>query len=500
MFLAGCEGCGSSTLVGDAKDEDRVIEDLNIDEFISDEQLHEEMEELIPDFTADDMFIEEQLADPIEEPIVLTWAKTYGGAGDDKAHSIQQTPEGGYIMAGETKSFGAGRSDFWVLRLDASGEIIWQKTYGGEHNDFAFSIKNTLDGGYVVAGWTYSFSAVSCDFWVLKLDSNGDVIWQKTCGGVSIDWAFSVRQISDGGYILAGTTQSFGSGGNDIWIIKMDTSGNTVWQKTYGTEYAMYSETRSYKISIQETLNSGYIVAGGDDEARYRSGDFWVFNLDAGGNIVWQKIYGGRGTDYAHSIEQTRDGGYIVAGYNSSFGAGWSDFWVLKLDANGNVEWQRAYGGGGIDEAFSVQQTLDGGYIVAGYISIPWSLDDLLILKINERGGIVWQKIYDATVPGIVNGELAIQQTFDSGYVIAGYTSSFGAGGYDAWVLKLDENGCVSDTCPEDMIEDSSAILTDTPAVPIDTYISPAESHAVVVDTNINPSDSEAIVETQCIR
>jgi hypothetical protein len=208
-----------------------------------------------------------------------TWAKTYGGGDFDGADSIQQTTDGGYIVAGKTGSFGAGDGDIWVLKLNASGDVVWQKTYGGGGWDEAFSIQQTTDGGYIVAGTTGSFGAGGDDGWVLKLNASGDVVWQKTYGGKEWDEASSIQQTTDGGYIVAGTTGSFGAGGYDFWVLKLNASGDVVWQKTYG---------------------------GGDH-------------------------------DEATSIQQTSDGGYIVAGWTKSFGAGGSDFWVLKLDASGDV-------------------------------------------------------------------------------------------------------------------------------------------------------------------
>jgi hypothetical protein len=207
------------------------------------------------------------------------WAKTYGGASDDRANSIQPTSDGGYIVAGWTISFGAGGADVWVLKLDGSGNVTWQKTYGGAGTDWATSIQQTSDGGYIVAGVTGSFGAGSGDVWVLKLDGSGNVTWQKTYGGGSTDYAYSIQQTSDGGYIVAGLTDSFGAGSADVWVLKLDGSGNVTWQKTYG----------------------------------------------------------GGSTDYAYSIQQTSDGGYIVAGLTDSFGAGSYDFWVLKLDGSGEI-------------------------------------------------------------------------------------------------------------------------------------------------------------------
>ncbi|MDE2180364.1 MAG: hypothetical protein KGJ40_05895, partial [candidate division NC10 bacterium] len=237
-----------------------------------------------------------------------SFAKTYGGANDDWIGSIRQTTDGGYIVAGYTTSFGAGNADAWVLKLDATGAVQWQKTYGGVGYDEATSIQQTTDGGYIVAGYTNSFGAGYQDAWVLKLDSTGTVVWQQTYGGTDYDYATSIQQTTDGGYIVAGRTRSFGGAGFD---------------------------------------------------------DAWILKLNSTGTVEWQKTYGGTGGDEATSIQQTTDGGYIVAG-STSFGAGNADAWVLKLDAVGAVQWQRTYGGAANDYATSIHQTADGGYIVSG--------------------------------------------------------------------------------------------------------------------------------------
>ena len=311
-----------------------------------------------------------------------TWAHAYGGASDnDFAFSIKQTNDGGYIVVGYTDSFGAGSDDIWVLKLDSLGNVTWQKTYGGAYNDYAYSIQQTSDGGYIVAGYTSSFGAGSDDIWVLKLDSAGNVTWQKTYGGSSHDYANSIQQTNDGGYIIAGYTSSFGAGGADIWILKLDSSGNVTWQKTYG------GSSYDFAYSIQQTGDGGYIVAGYTNSSGVGGDDIWILKLDLSGNITWQRTYGGSSSEVAHSIQQTSDGGYIIAGSTNSFGVAYTDFWVLKLDSSGNVTWQKTYGGGYDDYANSIQQTSDGGYIVAGYTdSFNAYYNEAWVLKLNSSG------------------------------------------------------------------------------------------------------------------
>jgi len=297
----------------------------------------------------------------------LAWQKTFGGSGRDCAYSIQQTADGGYIVAGVTTSFGAGHEDAYVLKLNSDGSLAWQKTFGGSYYDYAYSVKQTTDGGYIVAGYTNSFGAGYNDVYVLKLNSDGSLAWQKTFGENGYDEAYSVQETTDGGYIVAGYTKSFGAGGYDVYILKLNSNGTLIWQETFEGSSA---------YSIQQTTDGGYIVAG-------YTGDAYVLKLNSDGSLAWQKTFGGAGVDYAYSIQQTTDGGYIVAGYTNSFGAGYEDVYILKLNSDGSLAWQKTFGGNGYDEARSIQQTTDGGYIVAGYTTSPGGL---YILKLDSNG------------------------------------------------------------------------------------------------------------------
>ncbi|MDI6759975.1 MAG: hypothetical protein QMD05_04045, partial [Candidatus Brocadiaceae bacterium] len=293
----------------------------------------------------------------------VEWQKTYKGASAYCTRSIQQTSDGGYIVVSATVSLGVGEADFLVLKLRPDGSIEWQKTYGGVDFDWPRSIQQTIDGGYIVAGETLSFGAGSCDLWVLKLRPDGAVKWQKTYGGVRGDWTYSTRQTSDGGYIAAGGTDSFGTGKIALWVLKLRPDGTVEWQKTYG------GVGRSDAYSIQQTSDGGYIVAGSTKPFGAGKDNLWVLKLKPNGAVEWQKTYWGA---YAlgvatYAIRQTSNGGYVVAGTTESFGAGDIDLWVLKLKSDGAVEWQKTYGGSNYDGAYSIQQTLDGGYIVAGW-------------------------------------------------------------------------------------------------------------------------------------
>jgi len=387
----------------------------------------------------------------------LEWYRTYGGSNDDVAYSIQQTNDGGYIVAGYTTSFGNGGADVYILKLDRDGNLQWYKTYGGRYNDIAYSIQQTKDGGFIIAGETWSFGNGLSDFYILKLDNNGNLLWQITYGGEYWDEAFSVQQTNDGGYIIVGETLSFGSGDYDVYIIKLaPETTTTIFQtttppltQTQPNLTSIPPETQWYKIyggsnddkaySIQQTKDGGYIVAGYTTSFGNGGADVYILKLDRDGNILWSKTYGGSNDDGARSIIQTSDGGYIVAGVTASFGNGQDDAYILKLDSNGNLLWYKVYGGSYNDTAISIQQTIDGGYILAGYTeSFGNGKRDVYILKLDNNGNLQWYKTYGGSNDDVA---FSIQQTKDGGYIVAGVTSSFGSEGFDFYILKLDNNG-----------------------------------------------------------
>jgi hypothetical protein len=385
---------------------------------------------------------------PQETP--KTWQKTFGGPNDDYANSVQQTSDGGYILAGTTNSFG-DISDAWLIKTDAEGNEVWSRTFGGADVDWANSVQQTSDGGYIIAGGTSRLSTIGGvsltvgDAKLIKTDVEGNEAWSRTFGGAGDDNANSVQQTSDGGYILAGTTMSFGAGCADAWLIKTDAEGNEAWSKTFGD--AAYND---WANSVQQTSDGGYILAGrrnsypgappGDTSGAGPSDgiseDAWLIKTDAKGNEAWSKTFGGVDGDWASSVQQTSDGGYILAGDTMSFGAGSDDVWLIKTDVEGNEAWSRTFGGAGDDNACSVQQTSDGGYILAGTTMSFGDGSDAWLIKTDAEGNEVWSRTFRGT--GIAT---SVQQTSDGGYILTDWTRSFGAGLRDARLIKTDAEG-----------------------------------------------------------
>ncbi len=357
---------------------------------------------------------------------VIEWEKNYGGIDSEWAESVQQTSDGGYVVAGYIWGGDSSRWDVYVLKLDPNGNVEWEKNYGGGG---AYSVQQTSDGGYIVAG----SSGDAGDVYVLKLDPNGNVEWEKNYGGSHTEVAESVQQTSDGGYVVAGYTMT-DSGYYDVLVLKLDSNGNVEWSKTYGGSYVDGAH------SVQQTSDGGYIIAG--DTASFGNGEqVYILKLDRNGNVAWEKTYGESSSgESGQSIQQTSDGGYIVAG-GVEYDSGYTDVWILKLDSNGNIQWQKAYGGAGDDWAMAIQQTSDGGYIAAGYTMTDSGGRDVYVLKLDPNGNVEWSKTYGGS-----NYDMgySVHQTLDDGYIVAGETRSFSNGLSDVWILKLS-----SDTAPQ---------------------------------------------------
>jgi len=361
------------------------------------------------------------------EPPVLEWERTYGGAADDKAYCVIQTSDGGYALVGTTESFGAGKGDFWLVKTDANGNSIWNRTYGGAVDDDAYCVIQTSDGGYALVGATESFGNGLRDFWLLKTHTNGATYWNRTFGGVNMDVPSSLIQTSDGGYAIVGSSFFVDS---DFYLVKTDAFGNMQWNKTYGgTDFY-------FACSIVQTSDGGYALAGYTRSFDAFDDDFWLAKTDVNGNLDWNKTYRTIDIDTASSMIQTNDGGFAIAGQTTSYDTKNTDFWVIKTDSLGNALWNRTYGGEGLDYARSLVQTNDGGYAIAGRTtSFGAGGGNFWLVKTDANGNMKWNQTYGRT--GYDCGYCVVQ-TNDGGYAIAGMRI-FIAGVTDFWLIKLRE-------------------------------------------------------------
>lgn len=368
------------------------------------------------------------------------WQKIYGDYESEEAYSIQQTKDGGYIIAGSCKRYRRG-TDILVMKLDSYGNLEWEKTFGGKNNDRAYSVQQTLDGGYIIAGEIeLSFSPLKGgDIVLIKLDSKGNLLWQKTFGGNDFDEAKSVKCTKDGGYILAGWTSSYGNGDSDYYVIKVDKDGKVLWQKIYGGN----SDDEAFDIC--ESVDGGYVIVGRTFSSGTKSWEVYVIKIDNNGNVLWEKLYGGDGDDYGESIYPTKEGGYIIAGRSDSFTNKYDEIYILKIDSKGKLQWQKFYGGKYLDWAKSIKVTPDDGYIVTGVTDFYQTQDykiksDIFVLKLNSKGNLLWLKKFGKDGEDIAT---AIDTTTDGGYIVAGYSNSFSkfTVDYDIYVIKIDKEG-----------------------------------------------------------
>lgn len=368
------------------------------------------------------------------------WVRVFGYPnGAEEGQAVWELPGGGYAIAGHTSSIGAGMYDGFLLRINAAGDTLRTKTYGGRGNENWDSILWTPDGSYLFGGYATSFGAGNFDVWLAKTDSSGETLWTKTYGRTRSDGypGTCTQPTSDGGYVVVGTTTSFGDTLGDIWLVKTNASGDSLWTKTYGGPRA------DQGWSVQQTSDGGYIIAGqsysfGPGTPTYPN--VYLIKTNASGDTTWTKTFGGARSDCGRCVRQTPDGGYILAGYTASFGAGSYDVYLIKTNPSGDTLWTRTYGGSREDRCgdfASVQLTSDGGYIVTGLtFSFGAGDRDAYLIKTDANGSIIWTKTFGSTVGDEGN---CVIQTSDEGYLVVGPT--FRNGTEDVFIIKTDADG-----------------------------------------------------------
>ncbi len=342
------------------------------------------------------------------------WTKSFGGSDDEFGRSIWQTYDNGFIISGSAKSLDGdvtglyGSQDFWILKLNSSGDTIWTRTYGGSGDEIATSILETTDTNYIAVGYTTSNDNDvhgqhgGQDYWVIKINSSGDTIWTRTLGGSAQDVATSVVETSDGGYLIGGSTESNNGdvtglhGAKDFWIVKLSSTGAVLWSKTYGG-------TSDERIqSIKKLIDGGYILAGytwsndGDVHGHHGKGDYWIVKIDTNGSFIWQKCFGGTLEEAARFIKTSSYSGFLLAGFAMSenrdldVNFGGKDIWIIKLNRYGNIIWKKSLGGSGWDEAWSIAKSNDGFFVIGnsdsndGFIHGNHGNSDFWVVKLND--------------------------------------------------------------------------------------------------------------------
>jgi hypothetical protein len=416
------------------------------------------------------IFINHFINDLPAQP-VIQWQKCLGGSNFDLGWRILHSGDGGYLVAGMTESTNGdvsglrGARDFWMMKLNSGGTMEWQKCLGGTDWEDLGDAQKTTDGGYILAGHTKSNNGDvsgnhgSEDFWLVKTDSLGNLLWQKCFGGSGFDEAESVQQTSDGGFIVAGTVLSTDSqvlgnhGSSDVWVLKLDASGNLQWKNCFG------GTGNDLGQSVLQTEDGGFLVSGitgsnnGQVSGNHGNYDLWLVKLNASGDLIWQKCIGGSGQDYPWEMKAINGGNFMLVGMTNSNNGdvsgnkGGFDLWMVKISGNGDLLFQNCFGGTGFDRGQSVQQTSDGGFLLTGSsdsnngdLNSNLGGVDVWILKVSSGGSLEWQKSIGGTG---FDRAFSILTTQDGSMVLAGNTESNdnqvsgNHGLYDAWVVKL---------------------------------------------------------------
>ena len=328
------------------------------------------------------------------KPPEMEWNRTFGGIDIDLCNSVQQTSDGGYILAGITYSYATHYGDAWLIKTDALGNHLWNHTfYDSNYDDEFRCVIQTVDGGFLAAGDIEPVGASLGDFWIVKTLANGDRQWSNTFGGDGDDRCYSAIQTLDGGYMLIGYTNSFGSS-NDLWMVKTDANGNQEWNRIYGG-----SGNDSGEFIIQ-TSDSGYVAVGNTNSSGAGNYDIWLLKTDKYGNLQWNRTYGGSDMEYCTDLVQTPDDGFAIGGVTMSYGAGGRDMWLLKTNTNGDSVWSQTFGCNTWDECLSMKSTFDGGFVLSGYTSGFGSAGgwDFVLVKMDCNGELVceshlWRKL-----------------------------------------------------------------------------------------------------------
>jgi len=386
----------------------------------------------------------------IRKPQTIQWQRSLGGSKNDEINSAQKTADGGFIIAGSVSSTDgdvignhSSNYDIWVVKTDASGTIQWKKTFGGSSSDTAECIKNTLDGGYIVTGTTFSNDGDvsgnkgNGDIWVIKINANGGIQWQKTFGGSKTDTAASIEENPDGSYYILGSTYSNdgdvtqNTGESDFWLLKINSTGTIQWQKTFG------SVANDYANKLERTTDGGIIFSGNSEFARVNAAstpEIYILKISNNGDLQWQKTFGGSSDDFVNQIISTKDGGYLFGGYSTSTDGdlsrnlGHLDMWVVKITADGTLSWQKSIGGVKWDIINSLQETSEGGYIAIGETASVNNvfkegkgLIDIGIVKLSTNGTIEWSKTIGGS--GAEKG-IEVLQITDGNFVVFGNSNS----------------------------------------------------------------------------
>ena len=386
---------------------------------------------------------------PVDLSAQYTFRHVYGGEGNDEARSIIQTKEGGYAVVGSTSSFGYGNADVYFLKLDSMGMYEWSRVYGGPDVDRGYEVEQTTDGGYAIAGYTNSFGNGGYDCYLVKTDSTGVLEWDRTYGGENWDLSYSLELTADSGYILCGETYSYGAGKNDVYLIRTDPNGDTLWTRSYGTA------EKETGWSVKETYDSRIVMAGVTTNGQFNKEDAYILFADASGTLVWQNSFGGNEFDIVKDITETYDStGFIAVGASASISPGSTKRYIVKTDYSGAIVWQNYFGLNDNETGHAIDHRNSNAYIITG------ETDEIgTDIEIDAFGadGSWWD---DQTFGGSSRETaLSIEHCNDNGFIICGTTNSFGSGYDDILVMKTDSD-IDTDSTTFTAYPDTSVVVT----------------------------------------
>ncbi len=366
------------------------------------------------------------LSQPVNSQ-TMVWETNFGGMFNEMGNSVQVLPDSCIVVLGSTYSYGAGLSDIYLVKTDQYGDVLWTKQYGGDSTDFGFDIQQTSDGGFIMVGLT-TINKISKDVYLVKVDSLGTVEWEKTFGGTGSEDGQSVRQTFDKGYIIGGTTNSYGNGFNDTYLIKTDSLGNLEWEKTFG------GAGGESGFAARQTSDSGYIFIGSTGSYGVGYSSVYVIRTDKNGDSLWTNTYGGSSADFGYSVEVTADGGFIFVGATASYGNGETDAYLVKTDPFGNFEWDHAYGGADDDRGYSVQELTSGNFVLTGKTESFTSNIEAYLIMTNPIGSPMWSSYFGGS-----QSDEAQSIAFDDNgdIIVVGKSFSYSAGGSDVYLLKV---------------------------------------------------------------
>ncbi|MEN8928778.1 MAG: T9SS type A sorting domain-containing protein [Flavobacteriales bacterium] len=370
--------------------------------------------------------------------------RKYESTNASRAYSVNLTQDGGYIIAGSYDVSGLLSAEYYVVKLDANGDTLWANSYGptvdttissnrdGAGNE-AYDVIQTFDLGYMVVGEAHAFGSGASDIFTLKLNATGDTVWTKTYGGLNSDYSYKVIQLRDSGYILSGYTETYGLGIRDVYVMRLDKMGDTLWAKAYGGNGIDGCN------DMVQTLDGGFALVGNTFSFGEGVSDVYVVKINENGNLKWAKAYGGFFNDFGNAIAATSDSGLVISGSTESFGTGQRDVYVIKIDSTGTLLWSKALGGTENESGKSIQELPNKDIVVFGNTrSYGSGFEDYYFIRLNQAGDTVMTKVYGGT--SIDFGE-SIKQTSDKGFVMAGFTNSFNTWNYDIYLVKTDSSG-----------------------------------------------------------